>query len=207
MYKEDIEYDKLYSKLPDTTEDLLKYLEDTKRIDFNKVNEKEKIIDNIKWEEINLVIPWVPKASPRPRQGKFGFYVKDAKKNRKRMKKFIEELDTICTRVEYTIEAYLPTPKSMSNVDTYLAEKKKIRPLQKPDWDNLAKTYPDTMSGYDSLLLDDYIINPGRVELYYSIKPRINIKIRYQEDFDCDYNRKRIQKTIAYMKYMCKEDK
>lgn len=63
-------------------------------------------------------------------------------------------------------------------------------------WDNLGKTYSDMLQ--DVLFLNDNIIQTGIVEKYYSLKPRIELFISYQDDFDSNFNRKRIENSKAY---------
>ena len=59
----------------------------------------------------------------------------------------------------------------MSLVNQVLAELGLIRPLKKPDFDNLAKTYSDMTQGI--LLFDDALIIEGISRKWYSCKPRI----------------------------------
>lgn len=197
MMKEERQYYDRYGHLPDTTEELLKVIETTKKLDFDKIKAEEERIRNIKWHTMEILLPMVPKGSPRPRKGKYGnFYVKGAKRNKKIIKQYLYELNQICTRIEYSAELYLPMPSGMTNVEIYLAEKKVIMPLSKPDFDNGAKTYTDPLEG--EIFLNDLQLNPGHITKYYSIKPRIHIFIRYQDDFDCNFNRNKILKSKAY---------
>ena len=64
-------------------------------------------------------------------------------------------------------------------------------------WDNLGKTYSDMIQ--DILLLNDNIVNPGRVEKYFSLKPRVEIYIKYQDGFDSNFNRKKITNSTQYL--------
>ena len=82
----------------------------------------------------------------------------------------------------------------MSSVDKVLAEMKLIRPVSKPDWDNLGKSYSDMIQGV--LLQDDSIIIEGLSRKYYSIKPRVEITIDYMTEFDSKYNENKILKRI-----------
>ena len=79
----------------------------------------------------------------------------------------------------------------MNNLEKVLAELGFIYPLR-PDFDNLIKTYTDMLKG--TLLWDDSIIFEGTSKKYYSVKPRIEIRIEYMEDFDSDFNKKKIVK-------------
>lgn len=198
MTKEEKEYERLYGKLPDDTESLLALLESTKKLNWEKIHEMEEHISSIQWNTIEITLPVIPHPTPRPRFSSVtgSFYVKGAKKNKKILAKYLNQYGIICTRVEYELEVYLRTPSSMSTSEIYLAEKKLILPITKPDFDNVAKTYTDVLQ--DLLIINDNIINPGSVKKYYSIKPRVKIRIRYQTDFDCPYNRKRVLGTKAY---------
>ena len=91
-------------------------------------------------------------------------------------------------------KVYIPTPESMKTEDKILAEMGYIRPLSKPDFDNVAKTYADMIQ--DSLILDDALIIKGISEKYYSIKPRIEIDIKYMKEFDSIFNKKKIEKRL-----------
>ena len=69
-----------------------------------------------------------------------------------------------------------------------------IYPINKPDWDNLGKTYSDMIQDY--LIADDALIIKGTSEKFYSIKPRIEIEIEYMEDFDSTFNRNKMKERV-----------
>ena len=48
----------------------------------------------------------------------------------------------------------------------------------------------------NTLIYDDSLIIEGISKKFYSIKPRIEITIKYMEDFDCLFNRKKIMSKI-----------
>lgn len=132
------------------------------------------------WNKLTMTFYIEPKATPRPRTSKFGgFYVKGAADNKKFFTKYAKEhnLPYINTECHIYIKCYLPTPKSMSKIKKANAEVGNIRPLSKPDFDNLAKTYCDMMNGI--LISDDSIITKGTLEKFYSIKPRVEIELLY----------------------------
>ena len=84
----------------------------------------------------------------------------------------------------------------MKRYEIYRAEMKSLNPVAYPDWDNLGKTYSDMIQ--DILILNDNIVSRGLVEKHYSIKPRVEIEIEYQEGFDSKFNKRRIQSSKAY---------
>lgn len=157
---------------------------------------------NHRWEKDKYVIYFYPKATARPRLSGFTkkFYVSDAKSNNDTFKKFCEELNInnlITTPCKLLIETYYPMPK-LNKVDTILAELKFIRPLSKPDWDNVGKTYSDMIQ--NNILLDDSLVIDGQSVKYYSIKPRIEITIEYMTKYDCKYNKSKVEKWGVYEK-------
>ncbi len=193
------EYNSLYSEYPDTQRELINLLENKLNYDKDKLNMEIKRIINIKWEEKECTFYMIPKGTPRPRNGGGHFYVKGAKQMKRVFQKYLEDEGIIYTRCELSLITYQPTPiNSMTNIEVILAEKGLIRPIVTPDFDNLAKTYTDALQGV--LILNDNIINPARVEKYYSIKPRIKIYLRYQKDFDCNYNKNKTIRSIGYKK-------
>lgn len=161
-----------------------------------EVRKKTKSILTMGWEEIRLVIYLEPKATPRPRISSFGtFYVKGAKINKNMFRDFMKRnrhLKTITTACKLTVDTYIPT-KGMNRLDSILAELRMIRPLSKPDWDNLGKTYSDMIVGEDLLLLEDSIIIDGRTRKFYSSKPRVEISIKYQTKYDSKYNKRKVE--------------
>ncbi len=198
---EELEYRQKYGFLPTEQDELLSYLENTIKLDMDKIKAEEDRILSIPWKEISITAPIVPKGTPRPKYSSASgtFYVKGAKKTKHYFEKMIQENKIICTRVKYTLITYVPTPSSgMTNMEIYLAEKGIILPTSTPDWDNLAKTYTDCLQ--DVLLLNDNIVNPGHVYKQYSIKPRIEINLKYQEEFDSKFNRRKATSSSGYKK-------
>lgn len=85
--------------------------------------------------------------------------------------------------IEYNV--YLKTPSNANVVDTFLCEIGLFRPpFSKPDWDNIAKKYCD-MFNYN-IWIDDTLVIDGSVHKYYSILPRVEIKLRY---LNCVYTK------------------
>ena len=199
----ELEYREKYAYLPSTQSELIEYIEKNYKLDPKKIKAAEDKVNSLTWERILIEANIVPHGSPRPRYSSVTgtFYVKGAKQMKKYFAKVVQEHKIICTRVEYTLKAFMPTPvSSMNNTEIYLAERGLILPISTSDWDNLAKTYTDCLQ--DILLLNDNIINPGHVYKYYSIKPRIELEILFQSNYDSNYNQKKSQNTLAYKKYI-----
>lgn len=199
LTRAEIEYRDKYSHYPDSQDELLKYIKTKYKINEELINERINAINNIPWKEINITIPIIPKGSPRPRlNGKSNrFYVKGASDNKKIIRKIINKSNIIFTRTELLVKTYQPTPTyAMSGTEIYLAQLGYIRPQQKSDWDNLGKTYCDMLEGI--LLLNDNIICDGNVKKYFSLKPRVEIYIKYQDHFDSRYNERKIKSSKTY---------
>ena len=204
MTKKDLlEYEEKYGSIPNDRDERLQFImskaKDQDRT-FSSVPKEIERIRKIKWKTIKYVIYLIPKASPRPRKSMNGhFYVNGAADNKRFFKNFYKEtlnIPIIDTPCKFYCDCYLPTPNDMSLVNQVLAELGLIRPLKKPDFDNLAKTYSDMTQGI--LLFDDALIIEGISRKWYSCKPRIEITFKYMEEYDCDYNKKRILKATRH---------
>jgi Holliday junction resolvase RusA-like endonuclease len=195
MLKIEKEYNDIYGEIPKDYEGRLDFILD--KINIKRLNEPVyeymKKIRNIPWKNISYTIYLLPKATPRPRSGKNGiFYVKGAKDNKKFFQNYIidQNIDLITTPCKFSCTSYFPIPSSMSNIEKIAAELGLIRPISKPDWDNVAKAYCDMIQGL--LIYDDSLIIEGTSKKFYSVKPRIEITISYMENFDSQFNKKKI---------------
>lgn len=197
MLKIEKEYNEKYGDIPSDNIERFNYLLNTinlKRCKKNVTDEISRIM-NVKWKKISYTIYLLPKATPRPRSGKNGiFYVKGAKDNKKYFEKYLinQDIDIITTPAKFYCNSYFPIPSSMNSVEKVCAELGFIRPISKPDWDNVAKAYCDMCQGF--LLYDDSLVIEGVSRKWYSVKPRIEIIIEYMEDHDSDFNKKKIKK-------------
>lgn len=202
-YKRQIEeYDKKYGKIPMDHDQILSYLEKELKLsekDFLKIQEMDNYVENIPWEEVKIILPVIPKPTPRPRSGKNGvFYVSGAAENKKLFKYYIEEkYRMIYTQTYFSLTTYQPTPlSSMNRLEVYRAENKKITAASNPDFDNLAKTYSDMIQHL--LIINDNIVTKGLVEKYYSVKPRVEIILKYQLGYDSKFNKRRMETSKNY---------
>lgn len=194
------EYNLKYGHLPNTQKELLEYIRENYNINMSKVNEEVERIKSIQWKEFFISLNIIPKPSPRPRTGGGHFYVKGAKDHKRYMESIINERMIICTKTELNIVTYHPIPvSSMTNTEIYLAQLGMLDPISNPDWDNLGKTYSDMIQGL--LLLNDNIVNPGIVTKKYSLKPHIDILLRYQDAFDSKFNKRRVITSKKYKEY------
>lgn len=201
--KQDELYNATYGDIP---------LTETERVEWilNKAKNKDKVlrdvdtkinyIQSIKWNEVTFTMYLVPKATPRPRHTKSRsfVYVPGAADNKKYFNKMMiqSNWNIIVTPAIFDAKCYFPMPKGMSLADMIVAEKGYIQHISTPDFDNLAKTYTDMLK--DNLMIDDRLFIRGGLEKFYSVKPRIEVVIRYMDKFDCLYNQKKIIKTLKH---------
>ena len=74
------------------------------------------------------------------------------------------------------IKAYIMPPAKKPQMWTVLALiEKVIRPMKKPDWDNIGKIVCDALNGI--AYRDDSAVVDGRVRKYYAEKPRVEVTI------------------------------
>lgn len=180
---------------------LQSYLKD-KSYDFKLNIEKlaNRII-NTPENTLKIVLYIIPEATPRPRLSPISgkFYVRENKRNNDFTELLVKDnkdiINLITTQCRFVVNSFLPIPASFNRIDTILAEMGLIRPITKPDWDNLGKTYSDMIQKH--ILLDDSLIVDGSSHKYYSLKPRVEILIHYKTSYDCKYNKKIIDKKIA----------
>lgn len=190
------EYMMRYGGIPSDHESLIRYVMDKYPPNARSLKNLLDVIDQIQWKTVEFTLYLIPQPTPRPRIAGGHFYVKGAANNKKLIKKYIEK-HIISTRCEISMEAYVPTPlHSMTSTEIYLAECKKIFPIGLPDVDNLMKTYLDMMQGH--LLLNDNLVTSCILEKFYSIKPRMVIRIRYQDGYDCRFNARKITNSRLY---------
>lgn len=162
---------------------------------------RDKILSTIHFgEEIYVVLYEEPEGTPRPRArfinktnlaqsakkypGFIQVYSITGKSDRDFMHKLISENDfarlngmliyTPCC-VDYSV--YLKTPFSFNSIDTYLAELGCIRPICKPDFDNMEKKYADMYNG--NIWADDSLVIEASIHKYYSILPRVEIRLSF----------------------------
>lgn len=190
------DYEEKYGDITEDYEERINQLLTPIKTDSRRKLLQEEIfrIRNVEWITKKFIIYLLPKATPRPRLGQRGvFYVKGAKDNKKLFKKFINDIDIdiITTPTKFTCKSYFPIPSSMNQIEKVLAEIGLIRPISKPDWDNVGKAYCDMLQGL--ILYDDSLIVEGVSKKYYSMKPRIEITISYMKEHDSGYNRKKMK--------------
>lgn len=197
------EYEKQFSHIPIDYQERLDWLYDKLHITeteaWNILSTRSKMIDSLRYSTINIVLFEVPEGSPRPRfrivnrsnisnmalsnPNFIHVYSLTGHEDSVFMKRLITEgelaqLDQmIHTPCVVDINAYMKTPSYYNREDTILAEIGLMRPIGKPDWDNIGKKYSDMFNA--NIWLDDTLVVDGSVHKYYSVLPRIEIRLNF----------------------------
>lgn len=195
------DYDEKYSEVPKDYRERLQYL-------FNKIgynqddiariyNKAQEILDNIEYEYMTFILyeEAIPYMRARER-----FHTPLAKENSSFIKKFINELygdiKLIVTPSDISIDIYVRTLASMKKDELVLAELGVITPMNRPDVDNIMKGYLDAF--IDNIIIDDAIFKDCRARKFYSIKPRLEFTIKYQKNFETEFNLKKLKSNKKY---------
>jgi Holliday junction resolvase RusA-like endonuclease len=197
------EYEKKYSHIPVDYKERLEWLYDTLHITekdaYNIIERRRQIISSLEYHDVNIMLFEVPEGSPRPRfrlvnrsnlsnmamanPNFVHVYSLTGHEDNAYMKRLVTEQEfqglnqIICTPCNIDINAYLKTPSYYNRSDTILAEIGAIRPTTKPDWDNIEKKYSDMFN--KNVWLDDTLVIDGSIHRYYSVLPRIEIRLKF----------------------------
>lgn len=200
--KKKIEYENKYKDIPREYLDRLNWMCDKYKITENKMNEilhkRDQMLTNLEYKEFNVILFEEPEGAKRPRfrivnrynlineainNGNFvHVYSPNASADNQYMKRLIGDDLVELNEIIYTpciveFNAYFKTPAQYNIVDTFLAELSIERPITKPDWDNIGKKYSDMYN--HNVWIDDNLTITGIVNKYYSILPRVEIKLKY----------------------------
>ena len=196
-----IEYNEKYGHIPKDYTKRLEYLYDTLKINDASsdyiLQARDAYIHSTYFEAIRLIMYEVPEFTPRPRArlitrngilnsvGTNSFiqvYSITGRSNKEYMAMYKKEnlsyLDNLlCTPCDIEYRAYFPTPSYYNKTQIFLAEIGLDRPLIKPDFDNIEKSYGDAFTG--NIWIDDIVVVDATIRKYYSILPRMEIDLKY----------------------------
>lgn len=130
-----------------------------------------------------------PKGKGRPRFARAGKYIRTytpdetvlyenlihAEYRRQCGKQKFSDNDQLVLRVK----AYYPIPRSEAKWRRVEMEAGVLRPIKKPDWDNVGKIVSDALNNV--AYRDDAQIVDARVQKHYSINPRLEVTIQTAE--------------------------
>lgn len=229
------DYEKKFGHIPIDYKERLEWLYDTLNISdhqaFEILHKRDMMINNLIYYDTQIILFEVPEGSPRPRfrivnranlsnmaisnPNFVHVYSLTGKEDNVFMKRLMNQEDfnaldsMICTPCTVDIFAYMKTPSYYNREDTILAEIGLHRPISKPDWDNIGKKYSDMFNA--NVWLDDTLVIDGAIHRYYSVLPRIEIRLRYLNMVYNKHQYNSIIKRTDYndeynLKYFNKED-
>ena len=167
-------------------------------------------------DDILVVLYEEPEGSPRPRAryvnksnltsyaksdpGYIQVYSLTGASDRKFMKRLIDDNDLmkldhlICTPCDVEYNTFSKTPSSYNTINTFLSEVGIIRPVSKPDFDNMEKKYADMYNG--NVWIDDALVQDAAIHKYYSILPRVEIRLKFLNLLYTKYQYEQIIKRV-----------
>lgn len=218
--EKEIEYQNKYSEIPLDYYERLSWMYDKFKLSPTKEAEilikRQQMVNSLYYRSFKIVLYEEPEGTPRPRfrlinrknianvalsnSAFVHVYSVNAHDDQVFMKRLISsedfcELDQlIYTPCIYECNVYMKTPSAFNTVDTILSEIGVIRPIVKPDWDNIGKKYSDMFNS--NIWLDDTQVISGTVNKYYSILPRVEINLNYLNMLYNKVQAKYIEKKI-----------
>ena len=161
-----------------------------------KANKKlEKILSERSYETIQIIFFEYPMKTERPRKAGWKIYSPNAAENHlyfeKAWKKVIDEFKLINTPAEIEIKAYLEMPSNIKADEVLLFEAGVLDVLETPDYDNIGKCYTDMLK--DILVVDDDLFHTGIIRKYYSVIPRVEVRITYLKQHESEFIYKKIK--------------
>lgn len=135
---------------------------------------------------IAFTVPGEPKGKGRPRLGRSGhaYTPHDTAVYENLVKVCFKESHPMHVPLEdgvaVDITAYYGIPKSTSKKRRFGMLMRLIRPLRKPDLDNVAKIICDSLNGI--AYHDDSQVYDLHVRKYYDDQPRVDVRIEWSED-------------------------
>ena len=214
-------YESRYSEIPRDYIERLSWMYDKYHITKAKAEEilraKYNILSSLYYSDDILVVLYEePEGSPRPRAryvnksnltsyaksdpGYIQVYSLTGASDRKFMKRLIDDNDLmkldhlICTPCDVEYNTFSKTPSSYNTITTFLSEVGIIRPVSKPDFDNMEKKYADMYNG--NVWIDDALVQDAAIHKYYSILPRVEIRLKFLNLLYTKYQYEQIIKRV-----------
>ncbi len=214
-------YESKYSEIPRDYIERLSWMYDKYHITKAKAEEilraKYHILSSLYYSDDILVVLYEePEGSPRPRAryvnksnltsyaksdpGYIQVYSLTGASDRKFMKRLIDDNDLmkldhlICTPCDVEYNTFSKTPSSYNTINTFLSEVGIIRPISKPDFDNMEKKYADMYNG--NVWIDDALVQDAAIHKYYSILPRVEIRLKFLNLLYTKYQYEQIKKRV-----------
>lgn len=214
-------YESKYSEIPRDYMERLSWMYDKYHITQAKADQiiraKYNMLSSLYYSDDILVVLYEePEGSPRPRAryvnkknltsyaksdpGYIQVYSITGASDRKFMKRLINDEDLmkldhlICTPCDVEYTTFSKTPSSYNTITTFLAEIGIVRPVSKPDFDNMEKKYADMYNG--NVWIDDALVQDSALHKYYSILPRVEIRLKFLNLLYTKYQYEQIVKRV-----------
>jgi Holliday junction resolvase RusA-like endonuclease len=202
------EYDNKYGGIPTDYRERLMYMCDKMNMSHDEMisimQDRDRRMMNMYYTTLRVVLYQIPQGAKRPRYricrknlvssaianpDFIHVYSPDAAANHNYMRKIVNQQEIIqlehliCTPCDVHYRAFFPTPSSYSKQEIFMAEIGLIRPLVKPDFDNIEKLYADMYNS--NVWIDDALTVDATIGKYYSILPRVEIDLGYLNAVYC----------------------
>lgn len=179
------EYNEKYGDIPNTHDERIQYILTSKKAKASLMEDVQRYkrkLQRIKWETYQFTIDMVPQSTARPRHTFTGrTYVPHAAERADFFENFVlpklESPPFIDTPCIADIDFYERTPNSFSQIKKILAEEKTLPNITVRDVDNMLKAVLDMIQ--HGMLANDNQVYVARVGKWYSIKPRVEITLKY----------------------------
>ena len=214
------EYEEKYRDVPRDYKKRLNWLCDQLNIttdnQYDKILKKrQRMISSLYYSTYLVVLYEDPEGSPRPRarlinkhnvveyainSPRIHIYSISGKQDRDYMRKLMSSDEVyalksiIYTPCDVEYRTYFKTPSYFSKNDKILAEIGLIRPITKPDWDNIGKKYSDMYNS--NVWIDDANVIRGTVDKFYSALPRVEIELNFLNALYTSSQRKAIEPRV-----------
>lgn len=214
------EYEEKYSMIPNDYGERLAWMDDkyklTDGLRDQIMDRAFNIINNLEFYDFLIVLYMVPEGTPRHRYRLITpknymtaavsspyvhVYQPRAAENSSYLHKLLDTevvqlQQFIQTPFACNINTFFPTPSNYNRVDTFIAEMGLDFQITKVDVDNQMKCILDMFN--ENVWLDDRMCFSGRLNKFYSIKPRIEIQIKYANCAMNKYQYNRIVNSVNY---------
>lgn len=214
------EYDKKYSNIPNDYNERLEWMDNEFKLNDSLrqqiIDRANNIQQNLFFNDFLIILYMVPEGTPRPRYRMITpkNYMKAAMASPyihvyqpraaddhnyfKRLadQELVQLEQFIQTPFACNITSYFPMPSNYNRQDTFIAEMGLDFHINKPDADNILKKYLDMFN--EVVWLDDNMCFSGTMNKMYSIKPRVEIQIKYA---NCAMNKHQYDHIISRVGY------
>lgn len=214
------EYDLKYGAIPNNYEERIEWMDDHYKLNDSLrqqiMDRADNIKENISFDEFLIVLYMIPEGTPRPRYRLITpknymkmansspyvhVYQPRAADNHRYLKRLVDnelvELEQfIQTPFACNINCFFPMPSNYNRSDIFIAEMGLDVQIAIGDVDNIMKGILDMFN--ETIWLDDRLCFSGSLNKLYSVKPRIEIYIKYANYAINKHQYNRITSSVKY---------